>query len=487
VVRIQMAKLERFAPPQILAPYKPHPHQVAFHQDLHKYRALVTGVGAGKTRMGAEEVVKWTQVYPGSVGVIGRLESTSLKKTTQRRFFEVLNPDLIAHFDRKEQILWVKTPAVWPDGPMKGQPVYSEIYFIHLDEPGPLGSLDISWFWIDEAHEPDGQEVPEEVFDQLCARVGRHPIGPWRGFVTSNSGGQDWIYQKFFNPAKMDSKLYIGWTASTDANSKFLPPGYVEELRSTKPKSWVDRFLDASFDAFEGQIFLDFDEDKHTFDPRTFIVDPSWIEKEGGVGFDFGVRAPTCAEYGCLDGKGRVIIYDEDYQAEADIDKFAELILSKGFDTVFADPSVVNRGPTKKSPKELYQDAGVTLLTAANDIDYFVTLFTKLLRADMILISRKCKHLIKQIKIAAWNPNVIAGTSLKETMKVFENHALDAFKYLLNTIGMNPELLSAVGKVRYDGAVTINGEPVHESFLEDKDLLKSDYPFPEIARAVTRS
>ena len=52
-----MAK-KRLSPVRRLATYEPHAHQRVFHQDSHKYRALVSGVGDGKTRMGVVEVNK---------------------------------------------------------------------------------------------------------------------------------------------------------------------------------------------------------------------------------------------------------------------------------------------------------------------------------------------------------------------------------------------------------------------------------------------
>jgi len=475
---------KRIGPARRLATYNPHPHQITFHQDLHKYRALVSGVGAGKTRMGVEEVIKWTQLYPGSLGVIGRLTAKSLKETTQRRFFEVCDPKLIEAFNQSDAHLWIKTNETDEDG----EPVYSEILFMHLDDPGPLGSLDISYFWIDEAHEPDGTEVPEATFDMLCARL-RHPIGPWRGFVTSNSGGKDWVWNKFFNPANRHIMLeYVGWTVPTTANAKYLPPGYVEELKRTHDKVWVERFLNASFDAFEGQIFTEFVEEFHTFKPDDFEISPFW---EHGAGFDFGVSAPTACEYGCINRDGQIIIYDEDYEAEADITKFAAGMLRKGFNFSYADPSVVTRGPNKKSPKQLYQEEGVSLIPASNDEDFFITYFIKLLRERLpdgrpkILISTKCKNLIEQIKQAAWDPKTITGTT-HDKVKKMENHALDAFKYFINGVAFMPGKLDPVvpqSGLKAD-TITVNGNWVHESYMDDEDLEQENYCHPEVKEAI---
>lgn len=479
-----MAQRKRLSPARRLATYEPHPHQLAFHQDGHKYRALVSGVGAGKTRMGVEEVIKWTQLYPGSLGVIGRLTSKSLKETTQRRFFEVCEPRLIENFNQSEGHLWIKTNEIDENG----DPVYSEILFMHLDEPGPLGSLDISYFWIDEAHEPDGSEVPEATFDMLTARL-RHPVGPWRGFVTSNSGGKDWVYDKFFNPSKRAILLeYIGWVVPTTANAKYLPPGYVEELSRTHTKTWVERFLNASFDSFEGQIFTDFDEDVHTFKPGDVDISTFW---DHGAGFDFGVASPTACEYGCVDRDGRIIMYDESYEAEANIGEFAKEIKSFGFDHVYADPSVVNRGPNKKSPKQIYQEEGVCLIPASNDEDFFMSYFIDLLRkrmpdgSPMILISTNCPHLIDQIKQAAWDPKTISG-STHDKVKRMENHALDAFKYFINGVGFMPgelDPIHAVGK-KQPKSLKINGNWEHSSYLEDEDLDDENYCHPVIKEAI---
>ena len=482
-----MAK-KRLSPVRQLARYDPHEHQRVFHQDSHKYRALVSGVGAGKTRMGVEEVIKWTQLYPGSLGVIGRLTSKSLKQTTQRRFFEVCDPKIIESFNSSDAHLWIKTNAV----DSNGDPVYSEILFMHLDEPGPLGSLDISYFWIDEAHEPDGTEVPEATFDMLTARL-RHPVGPWRGFVTSNSGGKDWVWDKFFNPSKRKIlKEYIGWVAPTSANSKYLPDGYVEELARTHTQVWVDRFLNASFDAFEGQIFTEFDEDFHTYNPSDVEISPFW---EHGAGFDFGVSAPTSCVYGAIDRDGRIYLYDEDYEAEANIETFSKGIKSRGFDHVYADPSVVNRGPNKKSPKQLYSEFGVSLIPASNNEDFFISYLVKLLRertpdgGPKIMISRKCKHLIDQIKQASWDPKTITG-STHDKVKKMENHAIDALKYFLNSVGFMPGKLNPITPTNGEGgtsALTVNGQWEHSSYLEDADFDNENYCHPEIKEAATNA
>ena len=438
----------------------------------------MSGVGAGKTRMGVEEIIKWTQLYPGSLGIIGRLTTKSLRETTQRRFFEVCDPKLIANYNKSEEHLWMHTGQIDEEG----KPVYSEILFFHLDNPGPLGSLDISWFWIDEAHEPDGQEVPESTFQMLTARL-RHPIGPHRGFITSNSGGKDWVWRRFFNP-ETTYKQYVGWNVPTSANAEYLPEGYEEELRANNPATWVARFLEGSFDAFDGQIWVDFNEAIHVFSPEDVELSTKW---DYGAGFDFGITAPTACIYGCVDKDKDIWVYHEDYQADADITGFAKLIKKQGFKHINSDPSVVAKGVGKKSPKDLYQEEGVYLIPASNDEDYFMALFGKLLRkrnkngTGVLHISKKCEHLINQIKQEAWDATTLIGSTHDRVKKGVPNHARDAFKYFLNTYGLNPGLLDPI----ISGQKTVElheckGKWEHESFWEDEDFDSDDYSHPEI-------
>ena len=58
--------------------YKPLPSQLAAHNSKAQHRAIVGGLGSGKTTWGAREVLFLSQAFPGSLGLIGRLTATSL-------------------------------------------------------------------------------------------------------------------------------------------------------------------------------------------------------------------------------------------------------------------------------------------------------------------------------------------------------------------------------------------------------------------------
>jgi len=145
---------------------------------------------------------------------------------------------------------------------------------------------------------------------------------------------------------------------------------------------------------------------------------------------------------------------------------------------------VVSKGVGKKSPKQLYLEHGLCLIPSSNDTDFFLSLFIKLLRARdkegnaVIMVSYKCVKLIEQIKNAAWDPNTLKG-SAHDRMKLVENHALDAFKYFLNMYGLNPGLLDPIKPGR---KVTHHAKDIHDSYFEDEDIDKDDYPYDIVKR-----
>jgi phage terminase large subunit len=434
--------------------YIPLPHQVDLHKNPAKYRAMVSGIGAGKTTLGVREGIKFSQFFPGSLGVIGRLTSKALEETTERRFFEICPSEIIEHWNDSKKHLYLRTP----------QPgVYSEILFMHLDEPGPLGSLDIDWFWIDEAHEPEGTEVPESTFLMLCARL-RGYAGPHRGLITTNSGGRDWVWKHFFDPNRTKEKIrdHYGVNVPTLVNKANLPKGYIEELSRNHPEAWVKRFLEGSFEVFQGQIFSE-------FDIRTVVVSPfealmSWPQE---AGFDFGIEVPTSVPLIRVDpATNNVYLTDLYYKAEAEIDDVAGWMKDRRQLTAWADPSVRNRGPNKKSPAMLYAEEGITLMpSVSNDVTLKISTIHQYLRKKKFFIvrSRATEPAIEEFQAYRWDPKR-PDQPLKR-----DDHFIDSLGYLLMSTPLGMQL-NPVDP--YAKAETYSN--VHPSHYEDDDYIPEE-------------
>lgn len=450
--------------------YSPLEHQARVHGNEAKYRAIVGGLGSGKTTFGSMESIKWSQLYPGSLGVVGRLTATSLRDTTQRRFFEVCPPQLIYDWNKSESHLWLYTPV---------RGVFSEILFRHLDDPGPLGSLDLDWFYIDEAHESNGDTVPEETFLMLQGRL-RGPKGPHRGIVTTNSGGQDWVWGWFFdlNRPKARLKDFWGIVVPSEANPH-LPPGYVEGLREKYPEEWVRRFLDASFDVFEGQIFPEFNEEAHVIPPLPGIT--RGTKQEGAM--DFGVRNPSAVLYSIEDFDGNVIIYNEYYKAEADIKEIAADIKHHGLKIIIGDPSMFNRSASnKESPAQVFGRYGVGIIAGNNDVNTKIMTIHHFLLHKKLKVCSNCVNLIRELKRYRWKPdNSLYNTTEAPVKK--DDHSVDALGYLLTTKGaaiqgvMDPVVPGGRGEFEeYIELKRGEGYFVHRSVMEDED--REDFGIP---------
>jgi phage terminase large subunit len=436
--------------------YKALPSQKKFHASPYQFRAMVGGLGSGKTTCGCREALRLSQAFPGSLGLIGRLTSTSLRDTTQRRFFEIIDEVTQGHRDKiiykwleGQSHLWLKTPV-------KG--VYSEILFRHLDEPGPLGSLDLDWWWIDECHEPEGGEVPEAVFLMLRGRL-RGVIGPLRGSVTSNCGGKDWIWKWFFSQQSPDN--FWGITCPTRENLVNLPPNYEADLRRDHPQEWVDRFLDCSFDVFQGMIFEEFTRDQYVI-PHQDIPTSNVTE----AGFDFGVSAPTACLMAKITPNNDIYVYDEYYRPEADIRKVCEWIKRHKAGMVWADPSTRNRGPNKQSPANLYLEHGVILSPApSNDALVRISAIHQYLMRGKLFFSDSCEVTIACLESSEWKP---VKTGEKERPLKKEDHARDALAYLLlgHPLGT---MLDAVKPGRLLVSTNEGNSFRHHSLDEDTD------------------
>ncbi|HEX7073353.1 MAG TPA: phage terminase large subunit [Hyphomicrobiaceae bacterium] len=396
--------------------YTPLPRQAEFHRSPARYRAYIGGFGSGKTRCGCMEALVTALEHPGSLGVIARQTYPELRDTTQRTFFEECLPQELLRLST-----WRRSEGhlILPNG--------SEVLFRYLENADEtLKSLNLSWFYIDEA-----SEVAETVFLMLQSRL-RNPIGPRRGWITSNPAGHDWMYRRFVSREAIppEGRQDYALIHAPTRENVHLPPGYVESLLSSYPPEWVRKYLDASFDVFEGQIFTEFDESKHVIDPLPDGIPEGW---EKLAGFDYGLRNPTAVVWAAVDWDGNVIIYDEHYQAEWPPEMHAKEILRRGKVPIYADPSVFNRGPTGEAVGNIYHEQGVTLIPAQNDVDAGINRIHEWLSGDppRLRIYRTCSNLIRELKGYRWAPRRTAVGDEPERPLKQDDHAVDALRYLL--------------------------------------------------------
>lgn len=212
-----------------LSSYVPLPTQRAFHSSDALFRAFVGGFGSGKTLAGCWEALDLSVAYPRNVGLICRKTYRELADSTQRTFMEIVPPQLVASYSKRDEVVTLTNG--------------SQIMFRSLDDIQKFRSVNLGWWYLDEASEIDDEDVPTMLLGRLrLAHV------PWRGaFVTSNPPHQDhWLYKWAVEKAVASPSRYMLVQASTYDNP-FLPREYVETLEKEYSAQWVSRFLAGEF------------------------------------------------------------------------------------------------------------------------------------------------------------------------------------------------------------------------------------------------
>jgi len=210
-----------------------------------QYVGLFGGVGNGKTWVACGKILELATKYPNNLCLVGRLTYPELRDSTREVFLQVLNifyPSTAYKFNKAENSI------VFWNG--------SSVIFRHLDEWRNLLSMNLGAFYIDQA-----EEVDEECFLTLKSRLRRQNIPELKGLVTGNPKGHNWTYYAFGmeNSQGADNyshdKYHRMITAPTLANADNLPANYIDQLKQSYSPEWFARYVNGSWDAFEGQIF----------------------------------------------------------------------------------------------------------------------------------------------------------------------------------------------------------------------------------------
>jgi hypothetical protein len=195
----------------------------------------------------------------------------------------------------------------------------SEVLFRSLDAPDRVRGLNLAWFWVDEA--PLCGHYAWEVLKGRLRQRGFDPAG----WATGSPKGRDGFARDFELAPLPGHRLF---RASTRANRRNLPPGYVEDLGYTG--AFADQEIEGLFVAFEGLVYtFDAAQDGNLRAPAPGTVFPRVI---GGI--DWGYTNPAAALVFGLDGDRRAWQLAEFYQRRAGLTETllpAILELTRGY------------------------------------------------------------------------------------------------------------------------------------------------------------
>lgn len=370
-----------------------------------KYVAYYGGIGSGKSLVLCITMLTQAVIHGGEY-VIARQFMPELRRTTMRAFLEICPKELIVEYRVADAEVHIRSAS--------GKPAI--IYFVGLDEPDKLRSLNLSGGGIDEA-----SQVSEEAFLLLQGRL-RNPKGLRKLLLVGNPAGHNWVYQYFVkqdlfkNPeAKLQYKVIV----APSTENKHLPDGYVQGLLDSYSDERIQREVMGSWDAFEGQVYHEFRRDVHVIKP--FVIPPEWTKV---VGADHGYRNPAAWVWGAQDYDGNLYIYREFYQREWLIEEICkgnkktrepgviELNRKDKLDGIWMDPSTkAARGQTGASDWDSYAESlpkQWPLLPAKNEVGTGIDRVKGYLKVNersgkpRLFIFDTCTNLIEEIAQYRW-------------------------------------------------------------------------------------
>jgi len=393
-----------------------NPNQARFLSNKSPVVGFYGGIGNGKTYAGIlkglERVLNPSE--PPQLGMISRLTYPELRDSTQRTFFELthmfgLLPGI--HYEYNKMENRVKF--------INGH----EIVFRALDDPAKLLSINLGWFYIDQA-----EEVSEEVFLTLLGRL--RAVKDPQCWITGNPLGHNWVWHRFIHDPVEGNVMY---NAVTSENKDNLPPGYIDSLKKNYNEIWINRYLYGSWDAFEGQIYPDFDHKAHVVADRQ--IPHNWRRF---IAIDHGRTNPTAVLWGAVDPDDNLWIYREHYEAGRDVEYHASIINAHRregmYETYVIDPST---GAGKKDDPETignrYRQLKVPVVGANNDVQGGIDKVTEYIKKNKIKVMASCKNLLREIVNYQWEQPSASRVDLNQPEKPLkkDDHAVDALKYLV--------------------------------------------------------
>lgn len=216
-------------------------------------------MGGGKTRAIVELAIDAALANPGNNVLVARQHYTDLSTTTMKEFFRVCPEEYI----RQRQT--APTPLVKLGYRESAESTWSTINFRHLTEWTGLGSQEYGSVLIDEAG-----EVAEEAARMLLTRL-RHPAQTQRWFVAASNPWPGW-FERWFARRELDETAFaeadgrVAYIPAKIPDNPHLPEHYAAQQRALQPGEWVQRFIEGSFEAFEGQVYEHFDPQRHRWD-----------------------------------------------------------------------------------------------------------------------------------------------------------------------------------------------------------------------------
>jgi len=292
----------------------------------------------------------------------------------------------------------------------------SSIMFKSCEDEMKIRGLTLDFIGFDEPI-----DIDESVFLQGINRIsGTGNLKSKNPFIllTTNPGSQShWIYKRFFEMKNPDY-----YTVQTTTYDNVMLPRYeryIEELKGSGDEDWIRRFLDGTWESFAGQVYKEFNENKHVGDYRDL---KHFDYTTAGV--DWGFRNPSVILSIGIKGKD-VFILNEYYQKEKPthyvVSEVAKRFKKHHYRKVYFDPS---------NPDLIFQaaDLSIPCEKGERDVNAGIGKIKSILKKGHLHIDRHCTNTIREFKAYQYKKDK-TGENAVEVPAKLDDHTMDALKY----------------------------------------------------------
>lgn len=281
-----------------------NPSQTMAWREFYSNNAMFVGYGggvrAGKTFLGCVLAVEWSR-YENNIGIICR---PTFKEIESIIWNEQLKPMLDKMYGTKYKYDKKLNVVHLPNGSQIVFQALKNSNGATIDLNKALMGRGIGWFWIDQS-----EMCSESNFNALIHRMSLKHVPRRFGFVNFNPRGHDWNYKVFVNPATR-RKGFAFVQAKTEDNTSNVAADYISMVKNDMHEDWRKRWIDGSFDAWEGLIYPTFNENTHVI-PHLDGLDHNF---KIYLGMDHGYNNPCAICFFTVTKDGIVIQFDEYYE-----------------------------------------------------------------------------------------------------------------------------------------------------------------------------